>query len=230
MIHWAKLGSLEAHSRDHEETRYLATTVIVSCSRCNFREEGSPMWTKWVLRYLKPLLFLYFKKNSQEQKDAGTRTHTHTQKKKKNSWWASRFKREYHEPEWYHTDSSIKLLSVSLCALSHPVINVIINQTASHSALINLISYCKCQARHLCSETANHLQGDQLIFYTISLTMCIAYLDSKIWFLENHVCFSLLLFSYHSHNYIRKLCFLRQFTNVSEGHKLRASIRSVKLL
>lgn len=39
--------------RDHEDTRYLATAVTVSCSRCSFREEGSPVWTKWVLRYLK---------------------------------------------------------------------------------------------------------------------------------------------------------------------------------
>lgn len=150
MIHWAKLGSLEAHSRDHEETRYLATTVIVSCSRCNFHEAGSPMWTKWVLHYLKHcyscilrkhwgtkrcwthIVFVHFRQKKKRKKEAAGEL----QGLRENIMSSSGFL-------WYHIDSSIKLHSVSLSTLSHSVINVIINQTTPHSPLINLISSWK---------------------------------------------------------------------------------------
>lgn len=48
---WGRIHRL--WSRNREETRYLATTAVVSCSRCNSSKDGSPMWTKWVLCYLK---------------------------------------------------------------------------------------------------------------------------------------------------------------------------------
>lgn len=48
---WGRIHRLWSSNR--EETRYLATTAVVSCSRCNSSKDGSPMWTKWVLCYLK---------------------------------------------------------------------------------------------------------------------------------------------------------------------------------
>lgn len=48
---WGRIHQL--WSRSPEETRYLATVAVVSCARCNGGKDGSPMWTKRVLRYLK---------------------------------------------------------------------------------------------------------------------------------------------------------------------------------
>lgn len=106
------------------------------------------------------LLFLYFKKTAMNKRDA-----EHTlclctsgKKKKKEKGKVKRKKQlvklqglraNIMSPSgfpWYHTDSSIKLLFVSIYTLSHSGITVLINQTAPRCTLINFILTVSFQA------------------------------------------------------------------------------------